>query len=133
MGGNFVEDFYAISADLLWGIREQTPGEGPVAVGLCHGDYSTAEVKECLTANLLDPDDKIDQEHSRRLVRKSGIFPGLLSEETLALGQMIRTKLRFMIRDGKSLKFYGYNKSGAALTTGTIIEVIGTLYGRWVT
>ncbi len=126
------EDFYLISADLMWQIRGLTPLEGPIQVGLSHGDYTDAEIAENLNSNLSDPGDKVEQEQQRRLVRKSGMFAGLLANEVMNDGKPIRTKCRFLINDGKTIDIWAVNRSGSALTTGAIIRCDGMVYGRWV-
>ncbi len=131
-GGNFTEDFYAISADLVASIRALTPGEGPIGVGFAHSDYSDAEIAEGLAPVLLGPGNKIEQERSRRLIRRHGMFPGILAEETQGDGLPKRTTLKFLISDGFALSVWGENQSGAALTTGAVIELQGTVYGRWI-
>ncbi len=54
------EDFFFLSAQLQWTIRSLTAGEGPISVGLSHGDYTDTEVKEHLDLQFADPDNKID-------------------------------------------------------------------------
>lgn len=127
----FGEDFFAISADIGWSMRGHTAAEGPLYVGLAHGDYTEPEILENLQAELTDPDDKVAQEHSRRQVRRVGVFEGLETHETLNDGRPIRTQIKISIGDGFSLNGYAFNESGAALTTGTIIVLDGILYGRW--
>ncbi len=127
----FGEDIYVLSVDALWALHTHTAGEGPISVGLAHGDLTVTEIKENLQAEMTDPDDIIAKERSRRPVRKSGIFSGLNTEEALANGEQIRTKVKFSVGDGHNLNAWAFNQSGAALTTGTVIQVIGTIYGRW--
>ncbi len=132
MGGVFQEDFFCVSIDAQWGLRGLTPGEGPIQVGYAHDNYSVTEVKESLEANLLTPDNKIQQERSRRLVRTAGKFPGVTAVEVLNDGKMIRTPLRFTVGNDHALEFWAKNRSGGTLTTGGIIELDGVLYGRWI-
>ncbi len=131
-GGNLVEDLYVSSTDLLWTIRGHTAGEGPIEVGVAHGDYSVAELAQWGTSNQFDPDDLIDKEHNRRLVRSSGMFPGLSTEEALNNGTKLKTIVKFIIGDGKPFNIWALNASGAVLTTGCVVEVHGTVYGRWI-
>ncbi len=126
------EDLYCISADLTWSIQGLTPGEGPVYVGVAHGDYSDTEITEALTVSLTGPGNKIEQERSRRLVRRAGGFPGILAEEVLNDGRPLRIKLKFTVQNPKTIKLFAFNRSGAALTTGGIVRVFGDLYGRWL-
>ncbi len=131
-GGNLVEDLWVNSVHLLWTIRGHTGGEGPIEVGVAHGDYTTAELQEWATSNQFDPDDLIDKERNRRLVRSSGMFPGLATEEALNNGTPLKTVVKFLIGDGKPFNIWALNSSGATLTTGTVVEIHGTVFGRWI-
>ncbi len=138
-GAPLTEDFYAISSDIAAQIIELTAGEGdPLMCGFSHGDYSVTEVKEALEVKLLGPGNKIEQERTRRLTRKIGIFMAdVLSHTTMKLfgrggAGLIRTKMRFVLQSGKTLNLYVYNNSGATLTTGAIVKFQGTIYGRWI-
>ncbi len=129
----FGREFYLISADLLWNLRSATPGEGAIIVGIAHGDYTDPEIAEHLNVTgMEDPGDQIAKEQGRRLVRRSGQFSVVASEETLNDGKPIRTKGRFVMTDGFALSFWAQNKSGATLTTGQVVNVNGKLYGKWV-
>ena len=129
--GTFARNIYLISADAVITMREHTPGEGPIVYGFAAGDLTSSEILEKLQAELTDPSDIIQMERSRRPVRQTGVFPGLSSEEALNDGRNTRTRLKFGITNGKTLDVWAYNRSGNALTTGTVINVLGTLYGRW--
>ncbi len=125
----FGEDLFCISADLL--ISTDAMQEGPLGVGAAHGDYTVAEIKEYVDANLTDPDDKIAQERARRQIRRVGLFPSQGNNEVLNDGKPIRVKLKFSVGDTKTLNVWAMNHSGGALTTGATLTVTGTIYGRW--
>ncbi len=127
----FGEDFFCISADISLALDNVALSEVPVEVGLAHGDYTAAEIKEYVNANLTDPDDKIAQEHSRRQIRRIGLFGVNAENQVLNHGDQQRIKLRFSIGDTKELKLWIMNHTGAAMTTGAIVTAVGTLYGRW--
>ncbi len=130
--GTFGEDFYAVSADVFWSLQELTANEVPIEVGLAHNDLSVTEISENLDSERLSPDDIIANERARRPVRRSGMFNGT-SETHMQLndGKQIRTPLRFSIGSGFALAFWARNISGSPLTTGALLDVNGTLYGRW--
>ncbi len=133
LGGNFTEDFFWISTDLAWSSKGATAGEGPIVVGLAHGDYIAAEIVENLDVSFLGPGNKIQQEQSRRLVRRVGEIANANSIFHIAPeGGLIRTKSRFVVESGKAANMWAVNKSGAQLTTGQSIHVVGTIYGRWI-
>ncbi len=129
----FEREFYAISADLWWNLRGGTPGEGPLEVGLAHGDYTVTEVKEKLDlTGMEDPSDKISQERGRRLVRRTAKFNYIAAAETLNDGKEIRTPVRMMLAGSvATIQFWAHNLSGSPLTTGGVIQVSGKIYGRW--
>jgi len=128
----FGEDFYIHSVFANWAMRNYTAGEGPISIGYTHGDLSVTEVLEALTAEVTDPDDIIAKERSRRPVRKLGNFPGLNTEETFQDGRMVRSGIGFTVGDGHQFECWALNNSAATLTTGTILEIDGVLYGRWL-
>ncbi len=140
MGGNLTEDLYAISADLSAQVLGLTAGQGdPSLLVLAHGDYSAAEIAEHLVVKLLGPGNKIEQERQRRLVRKVGPFysHGTIDQVEMFLrgrdgSGIVRTKLKFIVQSGKTLDVGFYNNSGASLTTGATVRIVGTVFGRWV-
>ncbi len=117
-----------VSIDGYWAIRGATAGEGPIMVGVCHSDYSVAEVKECLTSNALDTGDMIAGEQSRRLVREVGQFSNFGTNEVLNDGRPKRTKIGITTPTGFDYSLWAWNKSGAALATGQVIEASGKGY-----
>ncbi len=127
----FGEDLFVISADIFWTLRNHTAAEGPVECGLAHSDLSGTEVVEALDASLTDPDDIIAKERNRRPVKRAVQFAGLQTDEVPNDGKAIRTKFRRSIGDGFGLSLWVVNRSNGTLTTGTIVEVRGTIYGRW--
>ncbi len=127
----FGEDFYCVSADLTFTARGMTSGEGPVHVGLSHGDLTDTEILEAVDASVTDPDDIIAKERSRRPVRKVGAFQMLSTDEVLNNGVPIRRKVMMSVGDGHSMDIWALNRAGQTLTTGGFIQCEGTLYGRW--
>ncbi len=128
---NFGEDIYVISADLEYTMRGNTANENPISVGVSHSDLSVTEVLEALKADLSSPDDIIARERARRPVRRVGNFSGPDVNQRLNDGKPIRQKIKFSIGNGFDLDLWFWNRSGGALQTGTVIEVDGTIYGRW--
>ncbi len=133
--GVFSEDFFCISADLQVMVRGLTSGQGePSSWGVNHSDYTAVEVAEHLAVSLLGRGSKIEQERLRRLVRNGAQMIHLTAEdELIPLDRSHRVKCKFMIQEGFALEIWIQNRSGAALTTGAILEWNGTIYGRWVT
>ncbi len=114
------------SVQLLWGVRGLTAGEGPIDAGVAHGDYSAAEIEECLEATGSWSDtDKVAGEQANRLVRRIVTFSGEAADEVANDGKPIKTKLNWRIPDGSTLTVWCRNRSGAVLTTGGVIVADG--------
>ncbi len=132
LGSNFGEDIFILSVDMLATIRDHTAGETPLVVGLSHSDLTVTEVAEALAAEVTDPDDIIAKERARRPVRRFGVFNSMLNGDMqLGDGKLLRVPVKFSVGDGHDLDIFIVNKSGAALTTGSICVFSGTIFGRW--
>ncbi len=125
------EDYFCISIDSLWDFLNHTDGEGPLLVGVAHGDYTLAEIEEFIELNFFNPQNKIGEEQSRRLIRKIGRFSGLGVSGELNNGIPIRTRLNWNLNTA-GLQPWVYNRDIGALTTGTVVRADMTLYGRWL-
>lgn len=123
---------WAIRTKLLWSTNNFTVGQGPIEVGICHADYSAAEIEECLEAQgAWKESDKIEQEKARRLVRRVGVFPLRSSGEALNQGMPVYTTLNFKIEEGATITLWMKNLSTTeGLTTGGIVSINGTMTCR---
>ncbi len=128
---SLAQDLFFISADLTWAIHGLTPTEGPIQFGIAHGDYTVTEIKEAIEAAPTSQSDKIALERSRRLVRKVGLFRGEVANESFNDGKIKRVRAKFMLTEGQEAAVWAYNTGGSALTTGSQIDVMGTVYGIW--
>ncbi len=129
--GNLGEDLFILSVDCSWSLRDLNPGQVPLQLGFSHSDLTVGEVAEALNASLTNPDDIIAKERSRRPVRKAGIFGKTDADQQLDEGRMVRTRIKLSIGNGFDIDGFVQNKSGAVLTTGAQVEIMGTIYGRW--
>ncbi len=134
--GTLVDPLFVISMDYKAAIRALTPTEGPIEIGVAHGDYSVSEIIEALSAGQSITGrsvNKIEQERRKRQVRSLGFFSGETADDALDDGQTKRVKLGWVIGTGKTLNFFEINRGSAApLTTGAIVEYSGKIYGRWL-
>ncbi len=120
------EEYRVLSVNGTWTLRDGTVTEGPIVVGIAHGDYSVTEIKECLDAQAaVGRGDKIVNEQSKRLVRIVGAFSGDGTHESLNDGKPIHTRLNWHIPESKTLVTWAWNKSGATLTTGAETQLFG--------
>lgn len=120
-----------VSVDLQWTIDTQTVGEGPIMFGINNGDLTTTEVAEAINSAPSGPSDIIGLERGRRPVRQVGWFNGQVANESFNDGKIKRTKLNTVLAEGIELEAFFMNESGATLTTGTIVNIIGKVYGYW--
>ncbi len=126
------EEYRAISYNGTWTLSGHTAGEGPLHVGVAHGDYSDTEIEEWFESQLaMTRNDMVTREHADRRCRKVGTFSGLGATEVLNDGKPIRTKLNWHITEGGIIRLWIYNQSGATLTTGALVQTDGDLFLRW--
>ncbi len=124
------DTYRAVSIIASYGMVDDTAGEGPVAFGLAHSDYTAAEVEECLESFAsIDLGDKVSQERANRLVREIGTMglPGT-SGVMFNDGKPVKTKLNWLIAIGSQISLWIKNKSGTILTTGALVGVDGVLW-----
>ncbi len=101
--------------------------------GVAHGDYTAAEIEECLEAQAaIDRGDKIALEQSNRLVRQIGSIQsandGVTSSTVFADGRKVSTKLNWYMATGDKLKGWIRNNSGVVWTTGGSLGVAGEIW-----
>ncbi len=107
-----------------WAMEAMTAGDGPLEVGVAHGDYTLAEIEEYIenTGSWNESDKVQSREVARRLIRSVGIVSA--DEPRLNDGKPVRTKLNWLLNEGQTLDLWVYNY-GAALTTGAVLNVNG--------
>ncbi len=116
------QEFWAIAAKITWSLEDLTTGQGPIAVGLGHSDYSATEVKEWFEATGILTGDEIALEQMKRKCRDVGTFaPGAASDAPQGLngGKPVFTKLGFRCADSQQVNMWARNTSTAALATTT--------------
>ncbi len=124
-----------ISVDLAYGITDLAAViDDAFAFGLAHGDYTAAEIEECLESGAsMDLGNKVEQEQANRLVREIGLITkaaaaasggGLPFNE----GKPVHTKLNWLMSIGDQLQLWVRNNSGVVYTTGSTLAVSGKLW-----
>ncbi len=100
--------------------------------GVSHGDYTAAEIEECLEAQAaIDRGDKIAMEQSNRLVRQIGSIqnsPNSTGSSVFVDGRKVSTKLNWYMATGDKLKGWIRNQSGIIWTTGSSLGVAGEMW-----
>ncbi len=106
-----------------WTVSEFTVavGDGPIAVGVAHSDYSLVEIEEYLEqTDSWDEGNKVAQEVGKRQIRRIGtISPKDISlgSTTINDGKAIKTKLNWILNQGQTVNVWAYNGGGSALAT----------------
>lgn len=126
-----VDDMYLVSVDIICSYRAGAAPSGPVMVGLAHSDYSDAEIEAWVElTDSWDTSNLTEQEIRRRKIRRIGTFAGASVSETLNDGKPIRVPLRFRVEESKTLKFWVFNQSGAALNADFECPISGQVYAK---
>ncbi len=127
------EAYRCISLTATWTIRGLTVGEGPIHVGVSHGDYTAAEIEEWIESSAaMTRGDLIARERANRMIRRVGTFSGNFADEVLNDGKPITTRMNWVHPTGVVLDFWTYNASGAILATGSFVAVMGKLFIRFI-
>lgn len=127
MVGTAVSSYRCASVSGTWTLSALTAGEGPITVGISHGDYSVAEIKECIEAgSSIDPGDKTQQERANRLIRIVGTMTG--ANASLNDGRPVKTKLNWFIPVGQHINMFAFNESVSTLTTGANVKFTGNAW-----
>jgi hypothetical protein len=122
-----------VSADLSWSLTDlATVSNDGFEFGLAHGDYSAAEVEECLEAGAsIDPGDLVSREQANRLVRTVGIAgSGAVTDGSLIFndGMPVKTKLNWPVGIGDAINLFIRNGSDTTWGSGTNIKVFGHIW-----
>ncbi len=108
-----------------------TAGEGPIEAGWAQAELTGTQIVANRDASPTSQWDVLANEQSKRKVRVFGQSSG---EANFALndGEPVWRKMFLRIPSGKSLcDFWVINRTGAPLTTGQIVNMQGSVVGRW--
>ncbi len=115
-----------------WALKNLTQGagDGPVAVGVAHSDYTDAEIEQVLeTTGTWKEGDLVSQEIAKRKVRRIGTFQANVEDVDVIVlndGKPIKTRLNWILTTGKTLKFWAYNEGDSALSaTDPDLTILG--------
>jgi len=128
---DLAHDARLVSADLTIAAKGQTVGQAPIYIGMSHSDLSITEISEAVAAAPASPDDIIQNERARRPVRDMGVLSAVSIDEVLNNGMPARFRIGLSIRTAFDLNLWAQNRSGAPLTSGTIVTVAGKIFGHW--
>ena len=123
VGDTVNERTFVSSAKLAWSMDNYTKAatDGPVLVGLAHGDYTAAEIEAWLeNADSWNEGNLVQQEIAKRKIRLVGTFESPAdSAEAARLndGKPITTKLGWILLQGQTISVWAYNLGSSALGT----------------
>lgn len=129
--GNLEEDFRIIKLELYAQWSDITDGEGPIILGIADGFLATADIEAALETAPLSRNDP-DLEMSHRAVWPLLIL-GDDGESSNSVCKQIEKNLRWTFSDPDAWKWWVYNISTAAITTGSFVDLFAKIYGVWVT
>ncbi len=105
-------------------------------VGVAHGDYTAAEIEECLESQAaVDIADLLEQEKTNRLVRSIGFAQGTggaSSDQSASInnGRPVKTKLNWKVGIGDTFDAWVRNGSDTIYTSGATLSIIGHVWVR---
>lgn len=110
----------------------RTATEGPLVYGIASSELTAAEIAEAITADPQGPDDVPDSEQVTREVFIIGEFkPNVLLDSGLTMMTRIHYPWK-EVNEEQGLVYFVMNRSGGALTTGSLIKFTGFILGEWL-
>ena len=127
------DNIRVVSCELFWSLDGLTVNDGPIGVGLSHGDYQDSEISEYINAKPTTRNDKIQQERASRgrTIKKVGQFHGNAVNQVLNDGKPIKTRLFMDINQASTLNMYVQNMGPSQLSSGAVVELNGKIWGHW--
>ncbi len=117
------EDYRLLSLKNTYSIDNLDAVDGPIDIGVAHGDYTAAEVEEWIEATASwTRNDQIAAEQANRKCRRIGTFS---EDGVLNLGRPVKTKLNWHVTTGENVNLWIYNH-GPTLQTGAVIGIQGS-------
>jgi len=120
-----------ITLDASFGLSNTIAADDGHTFGVAHGDYTNAEIEECLEAtNSINPGDKVTQERANRLVRYIGKFEKGAAGESGSFndGKRIKIRLNWPMAIGQNLVIWCRNGGSNVWTSGADILIDGNLW-----
>ncbi len=136
-GGNMVEDFRMLRMDYWMAIKPAQAVvvlDGPIIVGVSHGDLTGAEVEEALESIVLGNDNIVANEQAMRPVWPLEVFiiPDADSADNATLVRKGTFKPRWTFPNPAGWRWWVYNNSDAQLVTGTNLNILAKCFGVWL-
>ncbi len=130
--GPFLNKLRVVSVIAAYSWTGNQPEDDSMEFGIAHGDYTAAEIEECLESQgSVDFGDKIEQERANRLVRSIGIITGgeaAAAGGAFNDGKPVKTRLNWLLTEGESTVMWVRNGSGVIYTTGSNLVVSGDMW-----
>ncbi len=107
-----------------------TAGEGPIVFGLCT-ELTAVEVAECMNADPQGIEDTDASDKANRKVFPIGIFNSSANDNDHHELEEVKYPWK-ELPEGATLKWFVFNVSGAALTTGAIGTMTAAVVQEWM-
>ena len=125
------QDIFVYSSNLTWSFANCTVGEGPRECVIGDGAYTVAQVIEAIAASPTSESDVIALERTKRKIRSIGQVAIDDAGPVMNDGKPVYRKLLMPIANDSALSAWCINRSDDPFTTGSSMEVIGTITGYW--
>ena len=123
VGDTVNERTFVSSARLSWSMDNYTKAatDGPILVGIAHGDYTAAEIEGWLeNSDSWNEGNLVQQEISKRKIRLVGTFESPVDSAAASRlndGKPITTKLGWILLQGQTISVWAYNLGSSAIGT----------------
>ncbi len=131
------DDFRVLKSEIVWSKQDQTSDQSTLVLYMVDGELSLVECEECIeNGGPLDRNDRDQQERAERWVKPVGMLLGstdITSTNGPVIQRPVEIKPGWTFSNSEAWDWMVYNNSATALTTGTVIVMLVTHYGVWVT
>lgn len=128
--GTLDNDFRMISVEGFYAAPDLADGEY-VVFGLAHGDFTAAQLKECLEAFVDSRSDEIQSEYAMRPVFPIGVLSNT-SEGGARVYQWFKKTIRWTFAAPQGWQWFWYNPRSAAHGAARTGVMHAKIYGVWV-
>ncbi len=111
----------------------KTEGEGPLLVGVAHGNLSVTEIAEALNSDPQGQDQTVPMEQAQRTVMPIALIPAVGVGGNGVPLELDDVRFPWKeVKEGTDITMWTQNLDTGALTTGTIVECHMTLLQEWL-
>ena len=136
------DDFRIMKSEYFMVVRDQAAGSvvpvDHLLIGIANNELSVGEIAECIAVDgPKDRNDAVPNERSHRAVWLLEILEHIGDANLANRNSRESTKGEWVnpwtFSNGDGWTWFAYNPSGAAATSGMVIDIVAKHYGVWVT